>query len=59
MKAAIYFEDAEDGDVNIRIEFGDGGSNDNSGAHRSAMLAASLLVKNAQQEANSEDEEAA
>jgi|GEM_PF-4892651 len=41
-KATVIFEDEGDG-VNIRIEFGDEGGQETSGAHQMAALAVRLV----------------
>ena len=43
--ASIFFSDEHDDNVNIKINFGDEGVDENSAAHRMAMHALTLLMK--------------
>lgn len=44
-KAIITLEDTEDGEVNVKLEFGDGGAKDDSGAHHLALDALTYVTK--------------
>jgi hypothetical protein len=47
--ASIVFTDEHDGNVNININFGDSGIDENSDAHRMAIDALTLLMKTNEQ----------